>query len=323
MEIGKDILRCKELLEEGKVVGVPTETVYGLAGNGYSIRSLTAIFEVKERPRTSPLILHTHSLEQLRSFTTSLPPKALQLAKAFCPGPLTLLLRKVQQVSDLATAGSPLVGLRIPRHPMLQALLEQLDFPLAIPSANPFGYISPTTAAHVAAQLGDRIPYILDGGACEKGLESTIVGFEDDIPIIYRLGSIPEEQIVAIVGPVLHASSPGLRSVLHSGGGKGSHYAPTTPIMATSKVAEMLKSRKGKRVGVLTFTQRMVDVPDEWQFVLADDGKLTTAAHNFFAGLHVLDSLGLDLIVAELLPERGLGKTMNERLRRAERKKAC
>ncbi len=167
--IGKDLERAARLLREGALVAIPTETVYGLAGNAFSETAVAEIFAVKQRPAFDPLIVHAGSLDRLQALAADFPPEARRLAEAFMPGPLTLLLPKADVISDLVTAGSPLVALRIPKHPMALDLLSLLEFPLAAPSANPFGYISPTTAQHVDQQLGSKIPYILDGGPCQVG----------------------------------------------------------------------------------------------------------------------------------------------------------
>ena len=235
--IGTDILVAKRWLEAGKVVGIPTETVYGLAANALDPDAVLTIFRVKNRPAFDPLIVHTDTLAKVRTLLMDLPPLAEKLARTFWPGPLTLLLPKqapelVPQggIPDLTTSGLPRVAIRIPNHPLTLNLLALLDFPLAAPSANPFGYISPTTAQHVADQLGNQVPYILDGGPCQIGLESTIIGFDETgQPTVYRLGGMALEQIEAITGPLQvrdHSSSnpaaPGMLS---------SHYAPRKPVI--------------------------------------------------------------------------------------------
>jgi len=223
-EVGKDIGKAKELLEQGELVGIPTETVYGLAGNALDENSVVKIFTVKERPRFDPLIVHVASLAQARHLVDSFPNKAEQLASKFWPGPVTFLLKKKGVIPDLVTSGMDTVGIRCPDHALTQALLQSLSFPLAAPSANPFGYVSPTQPDHVNAQLGDRIKYILDGGACRVGIESTIIGFENEIPTIFRLGGLSIEDIEKTIGPVelqLNSSSDP-----KSPGQLKSHYSP-------------------------------------------------------------------------------------------------
>ena len=312
--IGTDTGEAKRWLEAGQVVGIPTETVYGLAGNALSPAAVARIFEVKNRPTFDPLIVHSNSLEKIAQFVTEMPPAARRLADACWPGPLTLLLKKASLVPDLVTAGLDTVAVRIPNHPLTLRLLDALDFPLAAPSANPFGYVSPTQAEHVQAQLGDKIPYILDGGPCQVGIESTIVGFEGPELVVYRLGGIPVEAIEHIVGPVrvmAHSSSnPKAPGMLKS------HYAPLKPVYTDG--LDGLVDRYGpEAVGVLSFKDLSPDVPAGNQFVLSAAGSATEAAQRLFAGLRYLDGLAVAAIYAELLPERELGRAINDRIRRA------
>ena len=228
-QLGTNLTQARRLLEQGQVVAIPTETVYGLAANALAAAAVARIFATKARPHFDPLIVHAHSLEQVCTFTQEIPPLAQRLAAAFWPGPLTLLLPRAACIPDLVTAGLPHVAVRLPRHPLAQQLLQSLPFPLAAPSANPFGYISPTTAQHVAQQLGDRIPYIIDGGPCAVGLESTIVGFSPTgAPVVHRLGGITVEELTDVVGPVQVNNQP--TSNPRAPGQLTSHYAPRTPL---------------------------------------------------------------------------------------------
>lgn len=312
--IGKDLNYAIQLLNAEAVVAIPTETVYGLAGNALSPRAVSTIFEVKNRPSFDPLIVHTSHLERISALATEMPEAARQLARRFMPGPLTLLLPRSGLIPDIVTAGSPRVAVRIPAHPLTQELLAALDFPLAAPSANPFGYISPTTARHVEDQLGDKIPYILDGGPCRVGLESTIVGFEDGQVVVYRKGGIAVEDIEAVAGPVLvrpHSSSnPAAPGMLKS------HYAPSAPVVL-GDIRRLLPRYPGKKAGTIAFRAPIPGIPEERQLVLSPAGDLAEAARNLFAGMRRLDAQGLDVILAELLPEQGLGRAINDRLRRA------
>lgn len=312
--IGKDLSYAIQLLRAEAVVAIPTETVYGLAGNALSPKAVSTIFEVKNRPSFDPLIIHTSHRERIAAFTTEMPEAARKLAQRFMPGPLTLLLPKAEIIPDIVTAGSPRVAVRIPAHPMAQELLTMLDFPLAAPSANPFGYISPTTARHVEDQLGDKVPYILDGGPCRVGLESTIVGFEEGQAVVYRKGGIAVEEIEAVVGPVRvrsHSSSnPAAPGMLKS------HYAPSAPVVL-GDIEMLLPQYEGKRVGAITFQRPAPGIPAERQLTLSPTGNLAEAARNLFAGMRRLDALNLDVILAEFLPEEGLGRAINDRLRRA------
>lgn len=312
--IGTDLERAIALLQQEEVVAIPTETVYGLAGNAFSPRAVSTIFAVKERPSFDPLIVHTNDFERVASFTAEIPALAWRLAQHFMPGPLTLLLPKTESIPDIVTAGLPQVAVRVPSHPLAQALLSLLDFPLAAPSANPFGYISPTTAEHVEQQLGSRIPYILDGGPCQVGLESTIVGFEDSQAVVYRQGGLALEALEKIAGPLLvrpHSTSNPLAP-----GMLKSHYAPRAPLIL-GRLEELLERYQGKKIGIIAFRQALPQIPAEHQLILSPSGDQAEAARNLFAGMRLLDSLGLDLILAELVPEQGLGRAINDRLRRA------
>jgi L-threonylcarbamoyladenylate synthase len=312
--IGTNTGEAKRWLEAGQVIGIPTETVYGLAGNALSPAAVARIFEVKNRPTFDPLIVHSSRPEKIARFVTEMPPAARRLAEAFWPGPLTLLLKKADCVPDLVTAGLDTVAVRIPDHPLTLRLLDALDFPLAAPSANPFGYVSPTRASHVQAQLGDKIPYILDGGPCQVGIESTIVGFEGPELVVYRLGGIAVEAIERLMGPVrvmAHSSSnPKAPGMLKS------HYAPRKPVF-TAGLPGLVDQYGPAAVGVLAFKGLYPDVPAANQFVLSEAGSATEAAQRLFAGLRYLDGLPVAAIYAELLPEKELGRAINDRIRRA------
>lgn len=201
-EVGKDINKAKELLSAGEVIAIPTETVYGLAGNALDTTAVLKIFKVKERPEFDPLIVHVSSISEGKKYCETIPDEALMLAQKFWPGPLTILLKKKNIIPDLVTSGLDTVGLRSPNHPLTRQLLESLDYPLAAPSANPFGYVSPTTAQHVQDQLGQKIKYILDGGPSFVGIEATIEGFENNVPVVYRMGGLSIESLEAELGRV-------------------------------------------------------------------------------------------------------------------------
>lgn len=316
-KISTDIARAAALLRQGEVVAIPTETVYGLAGNALDDQAVVKIFEAKNRPTFNPLIVHTGSVEQIRTFVQEIPPLGERLIEAFMPGPLTLLLPKSDKIPDLVTAGSGKVAIRMPNHPLTLALLRSLDFPLAAPSANPSGYISPTTAQHVFDQLQGKIPYILDGGTCQVGLESTIVGWnEAGEALVYRVGGLSVEKLEEVCGqklPILthhEAKSP------QTAGQLLSHYAPETPLMLGKP--ELLLSTYGReKAACLTFDSLIGDFPEAQQRVLAPDGNYATAARNLFAFLRDLDAGNYRIIYAEELPEEGLGRAINDRLRRA------
>ncbi len=310
--IGTDIHQAQLFLEQGEVVGIPTETVYGLAGNALDIEAVTKIFEVKNRPTFDPLIVHTNSIERLTKFVKFMPEKALLLAQKFMPGPLTMLLPKHHSIPDLVTSGLDTVAVRIPNHALTLELLSNLAFPLAAPSANPFGYISPTSAQHVAKQLGDKIPYILDGGECQIGLESTIMGFENEEVVVYRKGGLSIEEIEKIVGKIRvnsHSSSnPKAPGMLKS------HYAPRKDLLLFQggKFSEDVD-----KIGYLSFQKFNSDIPKKNQLILSESGNYKEAARNLFAYMRQLDSMNIDKIYVELLPEKDLGRAINDRLKRA------
>ena len=310
-EIGKDIKKAKQLLESEELVAIPTETVYGLAGNALNAKSVLKIFKVKDRPEFDPLIIHVPSLFAAEKYVDHLPDIAVRLAQKFWPGPLTILLKKKHIIPDLVTSGLDTVGLRCPDHTLTRELLEALDFPLAAPSANPFGYVSPTTPQHVQDQLGQKIQYILDGGPARVGIESTIIGFEDKIPVVYRMGGLSIETLEAELGKMkvqLHSSSnPKAPGQLKS------HYAPSKRIIL-GNIEELLQKYPAHCSSILSFER---DYHSPHQIILSKSGSLDEAAQNLFASLRSLDKMPADIILAELLPEEGLGRAINDRLRRA------
>ena len=315
-QLGTDINQARAFLTQGQLVGIPTETVYGLAANALDPQAVASIFATKNRPTFDPLILHVASLAQVTPFVTEIPEKLQRLAEKFWPGPLTLLLPRTPIVPDLVTSGLDRVAVRVPNHPLTLSLLEQLDFPLAAPSANPFGYISPTQASHVSAQLGTQIPYILDGGACTVGLESTIVGLEGAELVVYRLGGLELKDIEAVVGPVrLQAHST---SNPTAPGQLASHYSPRKPFVLgglPQLVAQL--TAEGKNFAVMSFSSFFPEVAQDKQIALSSTGNLKEAAQRLFMAMRVLDETNVALIVAEELPEEGLGRAINDRLRRA------
>jgi L-threonylcarbamoyladenylate synthase len=318
-QIGRDLASARAFLEKGELVGIPTETVYGLAGNALDPEAVALIFETKNRPGFDPLILHTSSIERVDDFVTFFPEKLKTVAENFWPGPLTLLLPRKDIVPDLVTSGLNRVAVRVPKHPLTLALLEELSFPLAAPSANPFGYISPTRPSHVEDQLGGKIPYILDGGLCSVGLESTIVGMEEGEIVVYRLGGLEISQIEKLVGPVRikdHSSSnPSAPGQLES------HYAPRKPFIL-GDLHQLIEEKKaqGLDFAVLSFSENFPELAKEKQIALSPEKNLHEAAKNLFAAMRTLDECSAAVILAELMPETGLGKAINDRLKRAAAK---
>jgi len=317
-KVGQDINDAKEVLKSGGLVAIPTETVYGLAGNALDANVVTKIFEAKQRPSFDPLIVHTSSLDKAREFVTEVPELAEILASRFWPGPLTILLKRKPIIPDLVTSGLDTVGIRVPAHELTQKLLKELDFPLAAPSANPFGYVSPTAAAHVNQQLGKEVDFILDGGDCTVGIESTIVSFEESRPKVLRLGGLSVEEIEQVIGPVevnLHSSSkPDAPGMLKS------HYAPKTEIILlddfNAQSVEDLSS-----VGALVFDRPLDNIDANKQFLLSETGDVNEAARRLFTGLRTLDQRNdISTIVTNFVPNIGLGRAINDRIRRATAK---
>lgn len=206
-KIGTDIEYAAALLREGKLVGIPTETVYGLAGNAFDLQAISRIFEVKQRPQNVPFIAQTDSMEKVRAWTSHFPNEATMLAKKYWPGALTLILEKTDYIPDSMTNGGNTVGVRIPNHPMTLELLSLLEFPLAVPSANVHGQKSPVSAQEVNDMIGNEIEYILDGGTCEVGFESTIVGFEGGNPIVYREGALSIAELESTINRKIKRAS--------------------------------------------------------------------------------------------------------------------
>lgn len=313
--VSKDINKAVTLLNKEDVVAIPTETVYGLAGNIYSEKAIHKIFEIKQRPLFNPLIVHVHSLEKAEELVSDFPEKARQLAKAFWPGSLTLVLKKKPAIPDLITAGKNTVAIRVPNHPVALQLLQELPFPLAAPSANPFGCISPTKASHVERYFKNSISMVLEGGDCKNGIESTIIGFENNEPVLYRLGSISLEDIMDVVGTVkiknkkdIAPDAPGMLE---------RHYAPKTKTYLVEDVELFIQDYKSKKIGVIRFSESKQLPNIEILEVLSKSGDLKEAASKLYGTLHNLDTLNLDMIVAEVFPDYGLGKSINDRLLRA------
>lgn len=336
----ENLARAADALARGRLVSFPTETVYGLGANALDPIALARIFEAKRRPFFDPLIVHIAHRESLAVLCAPavfgfgpgagggsralLDPRIEALMDRFWPGPLTLVLPKADAVPDLATSGLPTVAVRMPAHPVALDLIRRAGFPIAAPSANPFGRLSPTTAAHVRDQFRDGIEIILEGGPCRVGVESTILSLAGETPVLLRAGGLPREEIEALIGPVADAASS-FESRPQAPGQLPGHYAPRTrlrllagPVPGSGSTGLPADSSGPSRIGYLGFRS----VPAEGFFagaeVLSPSGNMREAAANLFACLHRLDRLGLDLIMAEEVPESGLGKAILDRLRKAE-----
>lgn len=313
-DIGTSLQHAARWLEAGEPVAIPTETVYGLAANALAPKAVVKIFEVKNRPHFDPLIVHVGHVEALDAYATNIPEAAHVLARHFWPGPLSLLLPKNNRIPDLVTSGLPRVALRMPAHETALSLLRSLDFPLAAPSANPFGYISPTTARHVWDQLQGRIPYILDGGPCHIGVESTIVGFENGRCVVHRLGGVTVEALEAVIGPVLlevsQNSNPAAPGMLDT------HYAPRKPLYL-GDLQQLQAHFTDQKTGIIRLRPESGVASNPYDIALSGIGDVSEAAQHLFAAMRRLDAADIDLILAEWMPEKGLGRAMNDRLRRA------
>jgi L-threonylcarbamoyladenylate synthase len=303
------------ILRRGGLVALPTETVYGLGANAFDARAVAKIFAAKERPFFDPLIVHLAESSWWPRVVLEFPPRAEQLAKTFWPGPLTMVLPKTPMIPDIVTSGLPHVAIRVPDHPLARDVLRLADVPIAAPSANLFGRLSPTTAEHVRQQLGDRVDFIVDGGPCRVGIESTIVQFEGDTVICLRPGGITLEEIESVVGPVRRPvpsfsdeRSPAAPGML------ASHYAPRTRLRIVDDIPRIPPS---PRMGLLILQPCLGSEHYAQTEILSQAGDLMEAASTFFNALHRLDGANLDLILAVPLPDIGLGISMNDRLRRA------
>ena len=308
------IYQAAEIIKRGGVVAFPTETVYGLGANAFNPLAVARVFEVKKRPYFDPLIIHVATPGDVKKLVKEILPNAEKLIERFWPGPLTVVLFKEENIPDIATAGLPTVAIRMPNHPMALSLIQESKCPIAAPSANPFGYLSPTTAGHVHEQLGDQVDLILDGGPCPVGVESTIISFLEERPRLLRPGGVSLEEIESLIGKVEtksieedRPSAPGMLS---------KHYAPRTPITLDWN-GESLDIYKGKKIGLLAFKETKNHLKFHSVEVLSRKGDLREAAANLFAAIRRMDALDLDLILAEPIPEVGLGRAIMDRLRRA------
>ena len=310
------IRQAAEIIRQGGIVAFPTETVYGLGADAYNPLAVARVFEVKRRPFFDPLIVHIASPAHLKKLVKDIPSSARKLTEKLWPGPLTVVLFKEEHIPDIVTAGLPTVALRMPSHPMALSLIKESKCPLAAPSANPFGYLSPTTAEHVRSQLADQVDLILDGGPCPVGVESTIVSFSENKPRLLRPGGVSLEEIESIIGKV--EISP-IRDRLVAPGMLPRHYAPRTPIVLDWD-EKHLDSYKGKKIGFLAFREPENFLQFQHIEVLSKKGDFREAAANLFSAIRRLDALDLDLILAEAVPEAGLGRAIMDRLRRATSK---
>jgi len=327
----EDVRQAVRSLQQGGIGGLPTETVYGLAADAFQPRAVARVFEAKQRPAFDPLIVHLPELGWLDRVAREVSPLARQLAETFWPGPLTLVLPRQATVPDLVTSGLESVAIRIPAHPLAREVIAQVGSPLAAPSANPFGRISPTTARHVLDQLGDRIDFVLDGGPCSVGVESTVIQVEGEGLRLLRPGGTTQEEIAAAFPRVTWL--PGLAASSESAaqlapGQLTQHYAPRTPLelVEPTELAGRVQAWQALhpcgRLGLLCWKEcsSIQKISMHSRIItqcLSREGDLRTAAARLFAGLRELDDAQPQLILAEQVPETGLGRAINDRLRRA------
>ncbi|MGB9696261.1 MAG: L-threonylcarbamoyladenylate synthase [Ignavibacteria bacterium] len=295
--IKNPVIAAEEILK-GNVVAIPTETVYGLGANGLNPEAVLKIYEIKKRPLFNPLILHIDDIEGIKNYASNISKDLLKLAEKFSPGPITFVVRKKSIVPDIVTGGLSTVAIRIPSHKIIREVLKLTGVPIAAPSANIFGRTSPTTAKEVLEELKGKIPYVLDGGKCSVGIESTIVGFFDNKVKILRPGYISRKQIENVLKKNVELASEVQGKVLSPGQLK-SHYAPITKLYLCEDVNLF---RNKKNIGVLDFSKY---------------NSLKEIALNLFSDIRKLDRRGYKFIVSELVQNRGIGEAINDRLLRA------
>jgi len=305
------------ILRDGGVVVAPTETVYGLGADALNEEAVRGIFAAKERPFFDPLIVHIAQLEQLEGLVVDIDSRARLLMEHFWPGPLTMVMKKHPSVPAIVTANSQTVAIRMPSNPLALNLIKASGKPIAAPSANRFGYTSPTTALHVREQLGSRIDAILDGGACTVGIESTVLTLCTEIPTILRPGKIGLEELRPLLGEVVMGKQAGPTDTrLESPGLLESHYAPTTPLYLVDDVT-LYKDQSD--VGVLLFEKQSVPFKGPVVYVSEKEDAEEAASRLYWAIRH-LDSMNLRCMVGSLLPEEGIGVAINNRLKKASAK---
>jgi L-threonylcarbamoyladenylate synthase len=289
-----------------------------LAANALDETALLNVFKAKNRPSFDPLIVHVPNRSVMLKYVTSVSSEIEIFLVKVWPGSVTIVLLKRQIIPDLVTSGLETVGIRVPKHELTQRFLRTIDFPLAAPSANPFGYISPTTALHVDENLGDKVDYILDGGKCEVGIESTIIGFENEVPTVYRLGGMSVEEIQRYFSNlqirINKSSNPKAPGMLKN------HYAPEKPFEVSENIQKLTGRHSGKKKAIITFMPVRELSDGDQNFVLSPTGNLEEAALNLFDFMRKADQSTADIILAESVPEEGLGRAINDRLNRASTK---
>lgn len=310
------VTEAVDVLLQGQIVGLPTETVYGLGADATNESAVAQVFIAKNRPRFDPLIVHVPTLAAVREIA-ELSEAAEQLFLAFSPGPLTVVLPKKDTIPDLVTSGHPTVAVRIPAHPLMLSVLQSSGLYIAAPSANPFGFASPTTAQHVLDQLGNLISGVVDGGPCSIGIESTIVDMSSDAPKVLRLGGMALEQLERVLGQIstqLSSSNPNAPGMLTS------HYNPGAPVQLFNDREALLAALQledSDAIGILYWGETIAHASS---FNLSEQRSDLEAACNLFKGLRLIGRAPVTRIYVHLLPEYGLGRAVNDRLQRAANK---
>ena len=309
IKIGKNIDFAKDKLDKGGLVAIPTETVYGLGGNALNLESIDKIFNLKNRPSNDPLICHTNSISKIEKYVNEIPDVAYQLAEKFWPGPLTLIFEKKEIIPNKTTSNLKTVGFRIPNKEITLDLLKNLDYPISAPSANKFGYISPTRTEHIFKNFSQGIDYVLDGGECELGIESTIIGFENKNTIVYRLGSLVVEDIEKCVGDItIHSNEESFP------GSFKSHYSPSKKLYL-GDIKMLTDKFKDKRIGILCFDKYYDFIKEKNQILLSKNSSLFEASKNLYSSLYELDNMkNIDIILSSLVEDTLIGRTINNRL---------
>ena len=309
IKIGKNIDFAKDKLDKGGLVAIPTETVYGLGGNALNLESVDKIFNLKNRPSNDPLICHTNSISKIEKYVNEIPDVAYKLAEKFWPGPLTLIFEKKEIIPNKTTSNLKTVGFRIPNKEITLDLLKNLDYPISAPSANKFGYISPTRTEHIFKNFSKGIDYVLDGVACELGIESTIIGFENKNTIVYRLGSLVVEDVEKCIGDITiysnEESFPGSFK---------SHYSPSKKLYL-GDIKMLTYKFRDKRIGVLCFDKYYDFIKEKNQILLSKNSSLFEASKNLYSSLYKLDNMkNIDIILSSLVEDTLIGRTINNRL---------
>lgn len=323
----EELATAGDALARGLLVAIPTETVYGLGADAFNATAVARVFEAKARPTFDPLIVHIADIGEASRVAREIPAKARALMDALWPGPLTLILPKRPEVPDLVTSGLDTVALRFPSHRVARRVIELSGTAVAAPSANPFGYLSPTTAAHVASMLGDRIDFIVDGGPCEVGVESTVLDMTAEIPTVLRPGGTDLDSIRRVIGEV--RVRQGKQDEVRSPGQMDSHYAPRAALFLLEAgelpdAVDLAAIDRGTSAALAFDGAKALDLRATGLFgrveCLSETGDLREAAAGLFSALHRLDATGCTQVWAEKVPQVGLGPAINDRLHRASRK---